>query len=106
MNSDPRLIALQSWLATHFAHDAFTLAPASEDASFRRYFRVSFADARASLIVMDAPPGKEDCRPFLHVAGLFAGAGAHVPRIHAENLAEGFLLRPAALMSRSQESRP
>jgi hypothetical protein len=41
---------------------------------------------------MDAPPGKEDCRPFLHVAGLFAAAGAHVPRVHAQNLTEGFLL--------------
>jgi aminoglycoside/choline kinase family phosphotransferase len=41
---------------------------------------------------MDAPPGKEDCRPFLHVAGLFAAAGAHVPKVHAENLADGFLL--------------
>ena len=92
MNSDLRLIALQSWLATRFADGAFALAPASEDASFRRYFRVSFADGRASLIAMDAPPGKEDCRPFLHVAGLFAAAGAHVPRVHAENLAEGFLL--------------
>jgi aminoglycoside/choline kinase family phosphotransferase len=92
MNSDTRLIALQSWLATRFADGAFALAPASEDASFRRYFRVSFADGRAPLIAMDAPPGKEDCRPFLHVAGLFATAGAHVPRVHAENLAEGFLL--------------
>jgi aminoglycoside/choline kinase family phosphotransferase len=92
MNSDPRLITLQSWLAARFAGGGFALAPASEDASFRRYFRVSFADGRASLIVMDAPPGKEDCGPFLHVAGLFAAAGAHVPRVHAENLAEGFLL--------------
>lgn len=92
MNSDPRLIALQSWLAARFAEGGYSLAPASEDASFRRYFRVSFADARPSLIVMDAPPGKEDCRTFLHVAGLFAAAGAHVPRVHAENLADGFLL--------------
>src|SRR5437868_1615197 len=92
MNSDPRLTTLQSWLATRFADGVFTLAPASEDASFRRYFRVSFADGRASLIAMDAPPGKEDCRPFLHVAGLFAAAGAHVPRVHAQNLTEGFLL--------------
>ena len=92
MNSDPRLITLQNWLATRFARGGFALAPASEDASFRRYFRVSFADGRSSLIVMDAPPAKEDCGPFLHVAGLFAAAGAHVPRVHAENLAEGFLL--------------
>ena len=92
MNSDPRLISLQRWLASRFAEGGFTLAPASADASFRRYFRVSFADARPPLIVMDAPPEKEDCRPFLHVAGLFAAAGAHVPRILAENLDEGFLL--------------
>ena len=92
MNSDPRLISLQRWLAARFAEGGFALAPASEDASFRRYFRVSFADARPPLIVMDAPPEKEDCRPFLHVAGLFAAAGAHVPRIVAENLDEGFLL--------------
>ncbi len=92
MNTDARLAALHSWLAIRFAGSGFTLAPASEDASFRRYFRVTFADARASLIAMDAPPEKEDCRAFLHVAGLFATAGAHVPRVHAENLAEGFLL--------------
>ncbi len=41
---------------------------------------------------MDAPPGKEDCRPFLHVARLFASAGAHVPKVHASNLLQGFLL--------------
>ncbi len=92
MNPDPRLIALHDWLAQHFAGSGFTLSPASEDASFRRYFRVSFADARSSLIAMDAPPEKENCRPFLHVARLFAASGAHVPRVHAENLAQGFLL--------------
>ena len=41
---------------------------------------------------MDAPPDKEDCRPFLQVAGLFAAAGAHVPAIHAQDLDAGFLL--------------
>ena len=92
MNPDLRLTSLQSWLATRFAGGGFSLAPASEDASFRRYFRVTFSDGSPSLIVMDAPPEKEDCRPFLHVAGLFSAAGTHVPRVHAENLAEGFLL--------------
>jgi aminoglycoside/choline kinase family phosphotransferase len=49
------------------------------------------ADGR-SFIVMDAPPDKEDCRPFLQVAALFAAAGAHVPAIHAQDLSAGFLL--------------
>ncbi len=92
MQSDNRTASLHAWLETLPGVRGWTLAPASEDASFRRYFRLSFADARAPLIVMDAPPGKEDCRPFLHVARLFEAAGAHVPKLHAENLAEGFLL--------------
>lgn len=92
MQSDFRLAGLRAWLDSQLSGRAWTLAPASADASFRRYFRVSFADAGASLIVMDAPPDKEDCRPFLHAAQLFAAAGAHVPRVHAENLAQGYLL--------------
>jgi aminoglycoside/choline kinase family phosphotransferase len=41
---------------------------------------------------MDAPPDKEDCRPFVHVARLLSAAGLHAPRIHAADLAQGFLL--------------
>jgi aminoglycoside/choline kinase family phosphotransferase len=41
---------------------------------------------------MDAPPDKEDCRPFVHVAGLLHAAGVHAPRVHAQDLAQGFLL--------------
>ena len=88
---DFRLAALQRWLGAHFRDAPFTLAPASEDASFRRYWRLSFADGR-SFVAMDAPPEKEDCGPFLHVARVFAAAGVHVPRIHAQHLEGGFLL--------------
>jgi len=42
--------------------------------------------------VMDAPPDKEDCRPFVHVAGLLRAAGVHAPEIFAQDLAAGFLL--------------
>ncbi|HZP91615.1 MAG TPA: phosphotransferase [Burkholderiales bacterium] len=66
------------------------LAPASSDASFRRYFRVFFNDA--TLIAMDAPPPQEDCRPFVKIARLMAEAGLHVPRILAQDLERGFLL--------------
>ena len=88
---DFRLAALQRWLGAHFRDPAFTLAPASEDASFRRYWRLRFADGR-SFVAMDAPPEKENSLPFVSVGGLFATAGVHVPRIHAQNLDEGFLL--------------
>ncbi len=88
---DFRLAALQRWLGAQFRDAPFTLAPASEDASFRRYWRLCFADGR-SFVAMDAPPDKEDCGPFLHVARVFSAAGVHVPRVHAQDLAAGFLL--------------
>jgi aminoglycoside/choline kinase family phosphotransferase len=88
---DPRLAALERWLAGPLAGRAFTLAPASADASFRRYFRATLADG-SSYVAMDAPPDKEDCRPFVHVAQLLHAAGVHAPRIHAQDLAQGFLL--------------
>lgn len=92
MQSDIRLAGLHAWLESQLGDRAWTLTPASADASFRRYFRISFSDAGAPLIAMDAPPDKEDCRPFLHVAGLLCAAGIHAPRVHAENLAQGYLL--------------
>jgi N-acetylmuramate 1-kinase len=88
---DFRLVELERWLGAQFPSLPCTLAPASADASFRRYFRTRLPDGR-SFIVMDAPPGKEDCRPFLRIAALFAAAGAHVPAVHAQDLAAGFLL--------------
>jgi len=88
---DFRLVALERWLGAEFPAIPFTLAPASEDASFRRYFRARLADGRR-FVVMDAPPEKENCAPFLHVAGTFAAAGVHVPGIHAQDLEAGFLL--------------
>ncbi|MGB5081753.1 MAG: phosphotransferase [Burkholderiales bacterium] len=68
------------------------MTPASDDASFRRYFRVRGDEARPSLIAMDAPPDKEDCRQFVRVAHLFREAGVHVPEIRAQDLEQGFLL--------------
>lgn len=88
----PRTAQLQAWLESQFPDVAFTLAPASADASFRRYFRLSFADGRPTRIVMDAPPSHEDCRPWLQVEGLFRDAGVHVPEVFAADLAQGFLL--------------
>jgi aminoglycoside/choline kinase family phosphotransferase len=67
------------------------IAPASEDASFRRYFRVTGHNGETG-IVMDAPPPQEDVRPFVSVARLLAAGGIHVPRIVAEDVARGFLL--------------
>ncbi len=82
---------ITSWLEQLYPGQDFTLAPASADASFRRYFRVSFAD-KTTAVVMDAPPRHEDCRPWLLVQRLFRDAGAHVPEVLAQDLEQGFLL--------------
>jgi len=87
-----RLEQLHAWLAATLPGQPFDLAPASADASFRRYFRLTFADGSPSCIVMDAPPEQEDVRPWLHVAELFRAAGAHVPEVLAQDLDQGFLL--------------
>ena len=89
--TDSRSAALERWLAGQLPGKQFSLTPASEDASFRRYFRVRLPDG-ATFVAMDAPPEKEDCRPFVHVAGLLARAGVHAPAVHAQDLAQGFLL--------------
>ncbi len=85
-----RLQALEHWVSRELGVESFDIAPASADASFRRYFRVTRQGG--NYIVMDAPPAHEDCRPFVKVARLFADAGVHVPRVLAQDLQQGFLL--------------
>ena len=89
-----RQAAFEAWLAdqaTQHGLLAATARPASADASFRRYFRVDRAQG-GSCIVMDAPPDKENCQPFVTVAGLMAGLGLRVPDILAWDAPQGFML--------------
>lgn len=88
---------MDRWIASigdRFGLDRASLAPASNDASFRRYFRIGAARAAdaAHCIIMDAPPPREDCRPFVHAARVFGATGASVPEILAADLDQGFLL--------------
>jgi len=85
-----RVQALQDWAARQLGGGSLDIAPASADASFRRYFRVTVKGR--DYIVMDAPPAHEDCRPFIAVARLFADAGVNVPHVLAQDLDRGFLL--------------
>lgn len=91
----PRTTLLRNWLGQVFA-PVFPgwdvrLEAASADASFRRYFRVQLPD-QTTRIVMDAPPEKEDCRPFIQVAALFREADVHLPEVLVSDLEQGFLL--------------
>lgn len=90
---DTRFSELQGWLSTldpSWALDPGSLAPASSDASFRRYFRIQAADR--TLIIMDAPPAHEDCRPFVQVAQMLRAGGLNVPHILAHDADRGFML--------------
>ena len=95
--ADPvREQAFQAWLATltgPHSLDPSSVRPASADASFRRYLRIDRLDGHGdSLIIMDAPPDKENCQPFVHVQQLMQQAGLRVPEILAWDKAHGFML--------------
>jgi N-acetylmuramate 1-kinase len=88
--SDSRLADLSRWVIDDLGFSGSLIAPASADASFRRYFRVT-RDAD-SYIVMDAPPAKEDSGPFLKVEKILASLDLNVPLVLARDLERGFLL--------------
>ncbi len=87
---DQRLEQLISWTEQVLGISGADVTSASSDASFRRYFRVRNKDQ--SYIVMDAPPAKEDCGPFIKVSAAMAGFGLNVPVVLERNLDAGFLL--------------
>ncbi len=94
---DLRLRELSDWLSTDAVKNAVgasvaqgELAPATADASFRRYFRITHAGG--TLIAMDAPPPQEDCRPFVRIGRMMADAGLNTPDVYAQDVERGFLL--------------
>ncbi|TEU22048.1 MAG: hypothetical protein E3I13_02740 [Gammaproteobacteria bacterium] len=88
--TDPRLDSLTDWLEDFFDDENFVITTASDDASFRRYFRVERDNT--SFIAMDAPPSKENCEPFIRIAKHLISGGVHAPKIIEANLDQGFLL--------------
>jgi N-acetylmuramate 1-kinase len=100
LDNDPRLTLIRTWLTRDLGWRIGRISVASADASFRRYFRVSRGDVDPaawapkadSLIIMDAPPGKEDIAPYLKVTSLLEQAGAHVPHVHASDARRGFVV--------------
>jgi N-acetylmuramate 1-kinase len=93
--SPEREVSFRNWLATQEGPQKLvlrTLRPASADASFRRYLRIDTANAGVGRIIMDAPPDKENCRPFVQVARLMKDAGLNVPEVLAWDEARGFML--------------
>ena len=81
---------LRSWLHDCTRFHGIELETASEDASFRRYFR--FRWEGKSYVVMDAPPDKEPCEPFVRIGDWMRKAGVRVPEIFEQKVEDGFLV--------------
>jgi aminoglycoside/choline kinase family phosphotransferase len=64
--------------------------PLAGDASFRRYYRVRRGAAGA--VLMDAPPEKEDVRPFMRIGQHLARLGLSAPQMLAADVPAGLLL--------------
>ena len=94
--TNTRIDTLRGWLnglEPSWQLDLATLAPASADASFRRYFRIESKNPTyPTLIVMDAPPQHEPLDSFIEIDLLLFEAGLHVPQILEQNIEDGFLL--------------
>ena len=86
-----RLKQLEDWRRKDCGLGEFDIKPASGDASFRRYFRITLDDGNTH-IAMDAPPDKENCEPFVRIARQLESLGLNVPRILEEDHDQGFLL--------------
>ena len=87
---DKRLAALKQWTGRALGVDRFDIRPASADASFRRYFRVTVD--RRSYIVMDAPPERESLQRYVTIARRFHALGLNVPEVLEEDSGLGFAL--------------
>lgn len=90
MDSDPRLAQLHEWIKEILGDVPYTLEPASEDASFRRYFRL--LSERGQYIAVDAPPEKESNEAFAKVTHLLEAEGLPVPHTHYSFMDSGYFL--------------
>jgi len=89
-HTDARLALIQDWLEQGLGLRPERLEPASNNASFRRYFRAFLRDM--TVVIMDAPPEREDVSPYLKISRLLEGVGVHVPQVYEMDIARGLLL--------------
>ena len=89
-HADERFSLVTDWVTRELRLSPRLIEPASSDASFRRYFRVFHEGG--THIVMDAPPGREDVRPYLNITVMLETARVHVPRVYEWDIERGLLL--------------
>lgn len=87
---DARAAQRLAWARAALQQPDAGLERASTDAGLRSYWRT--LGAAPSRIVMDAPPGQEDVRPWLRIRDLLEAGGVRVPQVLARDVEAGFLL--------------
>lgn len=87
---DKRLFEIECWAGNKLGQDINSIVPASSDASFRRYFRISVDDG--TYIIMDAPPDKEDTASFVYASAALEGLGLNVPHVFSRSEKQGLML--------------
>ncbi len=92
--SSERLLTLTQWVIEKLETNDISLRSLTGDASFRRYYRVDLLSTFSlrTLIVMDAPPPREDCRPFLAISEMLSRHNVRVPKVIASDVTQGFIL--------------
>jgi len=80
----PAFLAAHGWAGAR-------IAPLAGDASFRRYFRVHGGNG-STAVLMDAPPDKDDSRPFLAIGKRLDELGFSAPQALAADLDQGLIL--------------
>ncbi|MGB8696263.1 aminoglycoside phosphotransferase family protein [Acinetobacter sp.] len=81
---------IYTWITSVLDSDQFEINFLPGDASFRRYARIKLNNK--TFMLMDAPPEKEDCVPFVTIDQFFDSHGVRVPHIVAKDLQQGLLL--------------
>jgi len=109
---DKRLLLLTEWACEFTEAEGYfsgsgVLVPVSEDASFRRYFRL--LGSNSGCVFVDAPPAKEDLQSFIAITGLLEQGNVSVGRVRAQDLKSGFLaiedLGDRLLLAELQENK-
>lgn len=90
LKSAERQETLHHWLSTECGLVSYSLLPMQGDASFRRYFRV--VTSTSSFVAMDAPPTRENCRPYVAIARALREQGLNAPEIFHADVEQGYLL--------------
>lgn len=83
------MLKIKNYIKTTNFKD-YELSVASDDASFRRYFRLQKEDK--TYIFMDASLEKDSLKPFLDVSKRLQNNNISVPKVYLEDLDNGYLI--------------